>query len=62
MIIPASCITFLPEHAFGVHDKGFSDKSDVRVKFIAGEIKPQARVVLNLREFRHALTALNVFA
>ena len=39
---PASCIKFLPIHAFTARNTGFSGRSSVRLKFTASEDKPHA--------------------
>ena len=48
---PASCIKFLPIHAFTARNTGFSGRSSVRLKFTASEDKPHA-IFLNLVQGR----------
>ena len=36
---PASCKTFLPDHAFAPQITGYSGHIGVRIKFTAGEVK-----------------------
>ena len=49
--LPASCIKFLPIHAFTARNTGFSGRSSVRLKFTASEDKPHA-IFLNLVQGR----------
>ena len=43
---PASCKTFLPEHAFTPQDTGYSGRIGVRIEFTAGEVKPPVQSVV----------------
>ena len=44
---PASCKTFLPDHAFAPQITGYSGRIGVRIKFTAGEVKPPVQPVVN---------------
>ena len=48
--LPASCKTFLPEHAFAPQDTGYSGRIGVRIEFTAGEVKPPVQSVVNRRK------------
>ena len=45
--IPASCKTFLPDHAFDPQITGYSGRIGVRIEFTAGEVKPPVKPVVN---------------
>ena len=45
--LPASCKTFLPDHAFAPQITGYSGRIGVRIKFTAGEVKPPVQPVVN---------------
>ena len=44
---PASCKTFLPDHAFAPQITGYSGRIGVRIKFTTGEVKPPVQPVVN---------------
>ena len=44
---PASCKTFLHDHAFDPQITGYSGRIGVRIEFTAGEVKPPVKPVVN---------------